>query len=98
MFGESIKAAGNGYRTAYTVLNSGIAAGEPLAGEVKSQVFRVVMNCSNSTWAYDQRFYYALPFGEGERLAERRWQTDEMKWKPLRDSLQDKKLYSFLCR
>ena len=97
LFGESIKDAGNGYRTAYTVLNSGVAAEDELAGQVKSQVFRVVMNCANSTWAYDQRYYFAMPFGEGKRLAERKWQRDEMKWRPLRDSIQDKKLHGFLC-
>ena len=98
LFGNSIKNAGNGYRFAYAVLNTGIAAGEPLADRVKSQVFRVVVNCPRQAWGYDQRFYHALPFGEGERLDTREWQPGEVKWKPFRDSLQDTRLYDLACR
>ena len=97
LFGDSIRESGIGYRRAFTVLNSGVSADDPLAGQVKSQVLRVIVNCQNSTWGYDQRLYYSLPFGDGERLAERIWRFEEVKFKPFRASLQDERLKSLAC-
>ena len=97
LFGDSIRESGVGYRRAFAVLNSGVSADDPLAGQVKSQVLRVIVNCQNSTWGYDQRLYYSLPFGDGERLAERIWRFEEVKFKPFRASLQDERLKSLVC-
>lgn len=83
---------------AYTVLNSDIAPGGELSGKVKSQVFRVLVNCQNSTWGYDQRYYHSRPYGEGDRLDERVWAISEVKFKPIRDSIQDKRMYELMCR
>lgn len=83
---------------AYAVLNSDIAPGNELSGKVKSQVFRVLVNCQNSTWGYDQRYYHARQFGEGDRLDERVWVINEVKFKPIRDSVQDKRMYELMCR
>ncbi len=98
LFRNSIQKTSRGYRMAYTVLNSDIAPGSELSGKVKSQVFRVLVNCQNSTWGYDQRYYHAQSFGEGDRLDERVWAISEVKFKPIRDSIQDKRMYELMCR
>ena len=98
LFRNSIQKTSRGYRMAYAVLNSDIAPGSELSGKVKSQVFRVLVNCQNSTWGYDQRYYHARPFGEGDRLDERVWVISEVKFKPIRDSIQDKRMYELMCR
>ena len=83
---------------AYAVLNTGVSADNPLAGEVKSQVFRILVDCKNLSWGYDQRFYHAQAFGEGERLDETTWPLNDVKFKPFRDSLQDQRLKELICR
>ena len=97
LFGNSIRPARN-YQMAYTVLNVGVPADDPLAGQVKSQVFRVLVDCKNSKWGFDQRNYHAKPFGEGKLLSEKIWAISEVKFKPFRDSVQDQRLKELLCR
>lgn len=97
LFGNSISPARN-YRMAYIVLNMGVAADNPYAGQVKSQVFRVLVDCKTSRWGHDQLYYHAQPFGEGERLFEKVWTIHDVKFKPLRDSKQDQRLKELMCR
>ena len=97
LFGNSISPARN-YRMAYIVLNIGVAADNPYAGQVKSQVFRVLVDCKASRWGHDQLYYHARPFGEGERLFEKIWTIHDVKFKPLRDSKQDQRLKELMCR
>ena len=97
LFRNSIQKTSRGYRMAYAVLNSDIAPGSELSGKVKSQVFRLLVNCQKSTWGYDQRYYHARAFGEGDRLDERVWVISEVKFKPIRDSIQDKRMFELMC-
>jgi hypothetical protein len=99
LFKNSQKDLGNGFKGVMAVSNSDVASGEPGAGHVKSQVTRWVLNCTNATWGYDQLYYFAMPFGEGNRIAAKEWQPNQVAFSPV-DNAQSwvKKAYGTVCR
>lgn len=97
MVRNSIKDFGNGYRGAYFIRNSNAHVEGPLSAQVKSQVFRVIFNCANATWSNDQRYYHAMPFGEGQRLDAREVTQDKMTWYTITNSFQQQE-HDLLCR
>lgn len=99
VFNGSTKNLGNGYRSIYVVSNADVLPGTPYYGQVKSQVGRYVMNCQTGQWGYDQLYFHASPFGDGQRIAAQEWQPNQVAFNPIQGAASFiNKAYQLACR
>lgn len=99
VFNGSVKNLGNGFRSIYVVSNADVLPGAPYHGQVKSQVARYVMNCQTGQWGYDQLYFHASTFGDGQRIAAQEWQPNQVAFNPIQGALSFiNKAYQTACR
>ena len=97
LFKDSVKKSGEDYRIMLIVDNAGIGPGKPLSDQVRSQVYRTVINCKNNTWAYDQLYWYDQLFGKGSSLSEQKWQPNQLAWNAIAAGTPVERAYRIAC-